>query len=151
MLLIRLLLLVLCVLLLPTFNVCLVCFVFFFFQAEDGIRDLIVTGVQTCALPISQAERNGDFSDPALAGTPIFNPFSGDSADCFASGSAGLNCGTSRSQFVASSAPGVATVPGPNGPVDAFNPACTSPTGCPNMIPSAFIDPIAAKILALVP
>src|SRR3989440_255623 len=26
--------------------------VLFFFQAEDGIRDLIVTGVQTCALPI---------------------------------------------------------------------------------------------------
>src|SRR2546430_13642618 len=29
----------------------------FFFQAEDGIRDLTVTGVQTCALPISS--RNG--------------------------------------------------------------------------------------------
>src|SRR6266478_8745453 len=28
-------------------------FFFFFFQAEDGIRDLTVTGVQTCALPIS--------------------------------------------------------------------------------------------------
>src|SRR5256886_13668901 len=28
------------------------CCVFFFFQAEDGIRDLTVTGVQTCALPI---------------------------------------------------------------------------------------------------
>src|SRR6266496_3490266 len=28
---------------------------FFFFQAEDGIRDLYVTGVQTCALPISPA------------------------------------------------------------------------------------------------
>src|SRR5256885_2761954 len=28
--------------------------VFFFFQAEDGIRDYKVTGVQTCALPISQ-------------------------------------------------------------------------------------------------
>src|SRR5256884_655220 len=28
--------------------------VFFFFQAEDGIRDVAVTGVQTCALPISQ-------------------------------------------------------------------------------------------------
>src|SRR2546427_1792440 len=28
---------------------------FFFFQAEDGIRDLTVTGVQTCALPISVA------------------------------------------------------------------------------------------------
>src|SRR3989475_9862864 len=27
-------------------------FCFFFFQAEDGIRDLTVTGVQTCALPI---------------------------------------------------------------------------------------------------
>src|SRR5207245_5297109 len=26
---------------------------FFFFQAEDGIRDATVTGVQTCALPIS--------------------------------------------------------------------------------------------------
>src|SRR2546430_8386318 len=35
-----------------TFGICLFCF-FFFFQAEDGIRDLTVTGVQTCALPIS--------------------------------------------------------------------------------------------------
>src|SRR3989440_3408930 len=34
------------------------CF-FFFFQAEDGIRDLIVTGVQTCALPISRCSREG--------------------------------------------------------------------------------------------
>src|SRR5438046_7798274 len=31
----------------------LFCFFFFFFQAEDGIRDWSVTGVQTCALPIS--------------------------------------------------------------------------------------------------
>src|SRR3712207_4134002 len=30
---------------------------FFFFQAEDGIRDIGVTGVQTCALPISQDVR----------------------------------------------------------------------------------------------
>src|SRR2546430_7838436 len=35
--------------------------VFFFFQAEDGIRDLTVTGVQTCALPI--------FYDPVRART----------------------------------------------------------------------------------
>src|SRR2546429_5459770 len=28
---------------------------FFFFQAEDGIRDVAVTGVQTCALPISSS------------------------------------------------------------------------------------------------
>src|SRR5688572_33441908 len=39
----------------------------FFFQAEDGIRDLTVTGVQTCALPISHemlariAAARGDF------------------------------------------------------------------------------------------
>src|SRR2546425_5561001 len=31
----------------------LLVFFFFFFQAEDGIRDKLVTGVQTCALPIS--------------------------------------------------------------------------------------------------
>src|SRR5207245_7649946 len=30
-------------------------FFFFFFQAEDGIRDATVTGVQTCALPISSS------------------------------------------------------------------------------------------------
>src|SRR2546429_4479340 len=30
----------------------LLCGFFFFFQAEDGIRDVAVTGVQTCALPI---------------------------------------------------------------------------------------------------
>src|SRR2546427_9331070 len=37
------------------FVVCLLFFFFFFFQAEDGIRDLTVTGVQTCALPICRA------------------------------------------------------------------------------------------------
>src|SRR5688572_28067532 len=36
---------------------------FFFFQAEDGIRDLTVTGVQTCALPI--------FCPTSRAGSPI--------------------------------------------------------------------------------
>src|SRR5256884_4863683 len=33
------------------------CHFFFFFQAEDGIRDVAVTGVQTCALPICEALR----------------------------------------------------------------------------------------------
>src|SRR5699024_11974132 len=37
-----------------TTSVARVCVFFFFFQAEDGIRDRNVTGVQTCALPISQ-------------------------------------------------------------------------------------------------
>src|SRR2546430_1666088 len=33
-------------------KIMLIKYVYFFFQAEDGIRDLTVTGVQTCALPI---------------------------------------------------------------------------------------------------
>src|SRR5205823_8451454 len=33
---------------------------FFFFQAEDGIRDKLVTGVQTCALPIWHLQRLPD-------------------------------------------------------------------------------------------
>src|SRR5690606_39972907 len=37
------------------FSVLLSCCLFFF-QAEDGIRDFHVTGVQTCALPICQAK-----------------------------------------------------------------------------------------------
>src|SRR5438067_11808242 len=45
-------------------------FFFFFFQAEDGIRDRNVTGVQTCALPISYTwrlpTRNGKQSFPSL-------------------------------------------------------------------------------------
>src|SRR5690606_40424849 len=45
---------------------------FFFFQAEDGIRDFHVTGVQTCALPISFlprpcSSRNGS---PTKAASP---------------------------------------------------------------------------------
>src|SRR2546430_15924660 len=49
---------------------------FFFFQAEDGIRDLTVTGVQTCALPIFKSSRPStaapeveNFEDPIS-----FNP-----------------------------------------------------------------------------
>src|SRR5207245_8127550 len=42
---------------LTSLHVC-VLFCYFFFQAEDGIRDATVTGVQTCALPISHASAN---------------------------------------------------------------------------------------------
>src|SRR5699024_3411778 len=38
-------------------RICYRCAVFFFFQAEDGIRDRNVTGVQTCALPIFVGDR----------------------------------------------------------------------------------------------
>src|SRR5205085_8998638 len=40
----------------------------FFFQAEDGIRDLTVTGVQTCALPISSARQRSMRSTAFLLG-----------------------------------------------------------------------------------
>src|SRR5205085_8528078 len=53
---------------------------FFFFQAEDGIRDLTVTGVQTCALPIY---RGGDWAQRQQlarcrsAGNPVGSYFAG--------------------------------------------------------------------------
>ena len=83
------------------------------------------------------AFRSGDLSSST---TVIYNPFSGSSD------------GTGRQPLVATSARGLATVPGPNNtPVDAFNAACSNPAGCPNIIPSALIDPISVKLLALLP
>src|SRR6266536_4294947 len=38
---------------------------YFFFQAEDGIRDPLVTGVQTCALPISGCRARDGRESPA--------------------------------------------------------------------------------------
>ena len=59
-------------------------FEFFFFQAEDGIRDVAVTGVQTCALPICdvgclvlfvgfsvRGARVGDIDGDAVGGNDI--------------------------------------------------------------------------------
>src|SRR2546429_7110817 len=40
----------------------------FFFQAEDGIRDVAVTGVQTCALPILSLAARDDGARPDAAG-----------------------------------------------------------------------------------
>src|SRR5256886_12369614 len=55
-----------------------VCILFFFFQAEDGIRDLTVTGVQTCALPILLAEENiRRGMNPADAGRAARREFGG--------------------------------------------------------------------------
>src|SRR5256884_7022143 len=44
-------------------------FHFFFFQAEDGIRDVAVTGVQTCALPITLSGISWPFLRMALSNT----------------------------------------------------------------------------------
>src|SRR5437773_10056722 len=48
-------------------------FVFFFFQAEDGIRDRDVTGVQTCALPISFCMVMGAQNELGIGSVPL-NP-----------------------------------------------------------------------------
>src|SRR3989442_11414697 len=69
----------------------------FFFQAEDGIRDADVTGVQTCALPISYTwmpgfgamSTNSDIFAPGLAAVPLapvtslryFGSFEGEEKD----------------------------------------------------------------------
>src|SRR5438105_12768521 len=44
---------------------------FFFFQAEDGIRDPLVTGVQTCALPIYELAPHLDRALRTIAPTPV--------------------------------------------------------------------------------
>src|SRR5690606_40300559 len=43
----------------------------FFFQAEDGIRDFHVTGVQTCALPISLAELSAALHSKAISSVEL--------------------------------------------------------------------------------
>src|SRR6266849_8593068 len=43
---------------------------FFFFQAVDGIRDPLVTGVQTCALPISSRSVSAPRPTPACRSAP---------------------------------------------------------------------------------
>src|SRR5467141_2363372 len=86
--------------------------------------------------------RSGDLNvatSSTTTPTTIYNPFSNSNP-------------TLRQQFVATSAPGVATTQGPNGTtVDAYNPVCTNVAGCPNVIPLALIDPISAKLLAFLP
>src|SRR6266545_5342474 len=49
-------------------------YLFFFFQAEDGIRDKLVTGVQTCALPISPPVRKTASPPTALHPQQAYAP-----------------------------------------------------------------------------
>src|SRR3712207_6564560 len=81
--------------------VLVLCVVFFFFQAEDGIRDIGVTGVQTCALPIfrSSAEVYGTVEAGPLAGVPVASALGDQQAalfgqTCFAPGEAKCTYGT---------------------------------------------------------
>src|SRR6266404_2588509 len=54
----------------------------FFFQAEDGIRDKLVTGVQTCALPISPAAPVHPDPSPAPACPANCRPLCGRAMPC---------------------------------------------------------------------
>src|SRR3989441_6542717 len=71
-------------------------FFFFFFQAEDGIRDKLVTGVQTCALPISCAER---------CGWPRRSRSSGSARCCFGSSPRCVRTRPSRLMWTRSAGP----------------------------------------------
>src|ERR1022692_3585489 len=62
--------------------------VFFFFQAEDGIRDYKVTGVQTCALPISSP---GSISNTPVAEGHVESSSSGSFAERRKNGSGGFD------------------------------------------------------------
>jgi len=107
----------------------------FFFADYLMVKDH-EANTNTVTIP-TMAVRSGDLS---ASTTAIYNPFSGN-AD-----------GTGRQQFVATSTPGVATTQGPNGTtVDAYNPACANPAGCPNVIPKALIDGISTKLLNFLP
>src|SRR5687767_15711891 len=46
---------------------------YFFFQAEDGIRDKLVTGVQTCALPISDLGKTWERRDTGIGDKEIYS------------------------------------------------------------------------------
>src|SRR2546422_5822113 len=75
--------------------VCALCFVsffffFFFFQAEDGIRDVAVTGVQTCALPICRGRFQAPRGD-GLGATPLARSDPARRARC----PSGLTCSAS--------------------------------------------------------
>src|SRR5690554_7107528 len=59
----------------PTmFSSSFVMYGFFFFQAEDGIRAADVTGVQTCALPISGSASSRSWSEGSCAPSPCSRP-----------------------------------------------------------------------------
>src|ERR1019366_7860020 len=72
-------------------------FFFFFFQAEDGIRDWSVTGVQTCALPISgRLARGAPDAGTAATGTAAHHPDDRGEARPFEPGEAGRSDGAGR-------------------------------------------------------
>ena len=99
----------------------------FYFASYDG-NPLSQNASPSADLTVpSAAMRMGDFS---ASPNPIYDPLTGNQTN-----------GSGRAQFAAS----------PNPASPNYNPACTNPAGCPNIIPIARFDPIALKIQALIP
>src|ERR1039457_5718887 len=83
-----------------------VAFSFFFFQAEDGIRDYKVTGVQTCALPICREFLRFQFEDDGprhsgilMRGGPDFFSQRTDEWLCMSQRNVSLECVFGRDRF----------------------------------------------------
>src|SRR3989475_3546418 len=109
-------------LLLPCMSLrCACCrFLYFFFQAEDGIRDLTVTGVQTCALPIvsgpSSVGIGGTITLYAAVGDANGNPIPNPSVTWTSSDSSIAQVvGVSDTATVTGSQPGYATITATSG------------------------------------
>jgi hypothetical protein len=98
---------------------------FFFLSYEGNPVHQTAQPASDLTVPTS-AMRLGDFS---ASSSKIFDPLTGDQTN-----------GKGRTQFVASSDPA-----SPN-----YNPACAS-ASCPNMIPVSRLDPIAMKVVGLIP
>src|SRR5205823_9427529 len=73
------------------------CFFFFFFQAEDGIRDKLVTGVQTCALPILIA---GKSVQHALLGVTLSSASNGATVGSVESGTGAAKAGVQSGDVI---------------------------------------------------
>src|SRR5256885_9715685 len=93
---------------------------FFFFQAEDGIRDYKVTGVQTCALPICMALRTARHVMTLQQGSldlTLRSPAAGELVAAFAPvGAAGMPAGDDGSRPAASVEASAASGKGPSRP-----------------------------------
>src|SRR2546426_8180275 len=92
---------------------CQCCLFFFFFQAEDGIRDYKVTGVQTCALPISS------FAAPTTSRTS--KPYTG-------AAHLGMSTSIAPPHPTTCPAPAAASHPAPSAPGRSCDPGAATPT-----------------------
>src|SRR5437764_13117815 len=72
----------------------------FFFQAEDGIRDTSVTGVQTCALPISQRMQLASGIFQLYSRTPALTAMTAAGLDYVSGGRFTLGLGASGPQVI---------------------------------------------------